>query len=31
MNGHLLRPHECGLCTHDIAKLSALGLLLDDG
>ena len=29
--GHLLRPHECGLCTHDIAKLSALWLLLDDG
>ena len=29
--GHLLRPHECGLCTHDIAKLSSLWLLLDDG
>ena len=23
--GHLLRPHECGLCTHDIVKL--IGLL----
>ena len=29
--GHLLRPHECRLCTHNIAKLNALWLLLDDG
>ena len=29
--GRLLRPHEYGLCTHYIAKLSALGLLLNDG
>ena len=25
--GRLLRPHECGLCTHNIAMMSALWMM----